>query len=138
MTLLHHLEARTGKNEAGSSPPREREAGRSDASHLEEDNTVRRESDEAPKQELEAGRDTTGQIIKARIPQNRFVIFLGIKRESANAQLSSKGAKVSADLPRGTPLANPLVLSKENLPKIELVFPEHSCPHPKVFGESLL
>jgi len=68
MTLLHHLEALTGKNETGKNAPREKGAGRSDAIHLEEANTVRRESDEAPKQEPEAGTDTMGQIIRARIP----------------------------------------------------------------------
>ena len=78
--LLHHLEARTGKNEAGNSPPREREAGRNDASQIEEDNTARREPDEAPKQELEAGIDTMGQIIRARISRIRFVILIVIKR----------------------------------------------------------
>ncbi len=82
MTLLHHLEARTGKNEAGNNPPREREAGRNDASHLEEDNTARRESNEAPKQELEApGRDTLGQIIRGEsheIDLSSFFAYTGI------------------------------------------------------------
>ena len=67
MTLLHHLEAFTGKKEAGNNAPREKGAGRSGAIHLEEGNTVRSESDEAPKQEPEAGKDTMGQITRAKI-----------------------------------------------------------------------
>jgi len=80
-TLLPHLEALTGKKEAGNRFPRERGAGHNGAIRLEEDNTVRRESDEAPKQELEAGRDTLGQIIRGEsheIDLSSFFAYTGI------------------------------------------------------------